>query len=98
MSDLSKIAKNLERFKVGVNSHDRENPDHPAAYGIGLSAFDAERLGFQNGEELWPGVILVVDGGQSANFRVLCLVENAGKPEAEIEQEITRAVGQEVSA
>lgn len=71
MTDTSKIAKNLERFRQGVAGHDRENPNH-TAYGIGLSHFDMERLGFEEGEDLWPGIRVEADGGQSANFRVLC--------------------------
>ena len=55
MSDTGKIAANLRRFKEAVNAHDRENPTHNA-YGIGLSHFDLERLGFGEGEELWPGI------------------------------------------
>lgn len=49
---VSKIAANLERFRQAVASHDRENPTH-TSYGIGLSYFDADRLGFGDGEELW---------------------------------------------
>ena len=45
MADTGKIAKNLERFAQAVAIHDRENPTH-TAWGIGLSHFDLERLGF----------------------------------------------------
>jgi hypothetical protein len=71
MADTGKIAKNLERFAQAVAAHDRENPTHNA-YGIGLAHFDMERLGLEEGEEILPGITIHADGGQSANFRVLC--------------------------
>lgn len=71
MADTSKIAKNLERFAQAIAAHDRENPTH-TAYGIGLAHFDLERLGFEEGEEILPGITIHVDGGVTGNFRVLC--------------------------
>jgi hypothetical protein len=71
MSENGKIAKNLERFVQAVAAHDRENPTH-TAWGIGLSHFDMERLGFEEGEEIIPGIKIQTDGGVSGNFRVLC--------------------------
>lgn len=71
MSENGKIAKNLERFVQAVAAHDRENPTH-TAWGIGLSHFDIERLGFEEGEEIIPGIKIQTDGGVSGNFRVLC--------------------------
>jgi hypothetical protein len=71
MSDTSKIAKNLQAFQIAVNAHDRENPSH-TAHGIGLAHFDLERLGFDEGEEILPGITIHADDGQSGNFRVLC--------------------------
>lgn len=71
MSDTAKIAKNLERFAQAVAAHDRENPTH-TAWGIGLAHFDMERLGLEEGEQILPGITVQADGGQSANFRVLC--------------------------
>ena len=71
MSDTGKIAKNLERFAQAVAAHDRENPTHNA-YGIGLSHFDMERLGFEEGEEVLPGITIHADSGVTGNFRVLC--------------------------
>lgn len=97
VSDQSKISANLRRFREAVFSHDRENPTH-TAYGIGLSAFDADRLGFEDGEELWPGIRLEIDGGQSATFRVLCDGQHDKEKSAEVEESITRAVGSEVHA
>jgi hypothetical protein len=85
MSDQHKIALNLERWKAGVNAHDRENPSHDPAYGIGMSYFDIDRLGLDVGEELWPGVAIYDDGGTTGNFRVLCNGSHAsgqGKVEA----------------
>ncbi len=67
----SRIAKNLERWRRAVATHDIENPTH-TSYGIGLSQFDLDRLGLEDGEELWPGIRIEVDGKTSGNFRVLC--------------------------
>ena len=66
-----KIAANLRAFQIALNSHDRENPTH-TAYGIGLAHFDMERLGFDEGEEVLPGITIHTDQGVSGNFRVLC--------------------------
>jgi hypothetical protein len=71
MADTGKIAKNLERFAQAVAAHDRENPTH-TAHGIGLAHFDMERLGFEEGEEILPGITIHADSGVSGNFRVLC--------------------------
>jgi hypothetical protein len=71
MADTGKIAKNLERFAQAVSAHDRENPTHNA-YGIGLAHFDMERLDFEEGEEILPGITIHADSGVTGNFRVLC--------------------------
>jgi len=89
MADSGKIAKNLERFAQAVAAHDRENPTH-TAYGIGLSHFDLERLGFEEGEEVLPGITIQADGGVTGNFRVLC--------DGEHEEELSEAEEQAVEA
>jgi hypothetical protein len=71
MADTGKIAKNLERFAQAVAAHDRENPTH-TAHGIGLAHFDMERLQFEEGEEILPGITIHADSGVTGNFRVLC--------------------------
>ena len=71
MADTGKIAKNFERFAQALAAHDRENPTH-TAYGIGLAHFDMERLGFDEGEEILPGITIHADNGVTGNFRVLC--------------------------
>lgn len=68
---MSKIAKNLRAFAEAIQVHDRQNPDHQA-YGIGLAAFDIDRLGLEDGEEILPGITVQCDGRTSGNFRVLC--------------------------
>jgi hypothetical protein len=90
MADTAKIAKNLERFAQAVAAHDRENPTH-TAYGIGLSHFDVERLGLEQGEEILPGIRVEVDGGVSGNFRVLCDGEH-DEGVVEREEEVAHAV------
>ena len=92
MADTSKIAKNLQAFRIAVNVHDRENPDH-SAYGIGLAHFDLERLGFDEGEEVLPGITIHVDGGESDGFRVLCDGDHSEGLEEEAEEsEVVEAV------
>ena len=91
MADTSKIAKNLQAFQIAVNVHDRENPDH-TAWGIGLAHFDMERLGFDEGEEVLPGITIHVDGGVSGNFRVLCDGQHAEDEEEVEEAEVVEAV------
>jgi hypothetical protein len=91
MADTTKIAKNLERFAQALGSHDRENPSH-TAYGIGLAHFDLERLGFEEGEEILPGITIHADGGVTGNFRVLCDGEHDEESEAAAEQEAVEAV------
>jgi len=76
------IGKNLQRFQIGINSHDRENPTH-TSYGIGLAPFDMEKLGFDEGEEVLPGITIHADGGQTGNFRVLCDGDHQAAREAE---------------
>ena len=90
MADTSKIAKNLKAFQIAINAHDRENPTH-SAWGIGLAHFDMERLGFDEGEEILPGITIHVDGGVSGNFRVLCDGEHDEELEAE-ETEVVEAI------
>lgn len=94
---MSKVGKNLERFKQAINAHDRENPTHTPAYGIGLAHFELERLGFEDAEELWPGVTIQVDGKATGNFRVICGLNHGEQParEAHVERPVTHAVGQE---
>jgi hypothetical protein len=90
MSDTGKIAKNLERFAQAVAAHDRENPTH-TAYGIGLAHFDMERLGFEEGETVLPGITIHADGKTSGNFRVLCDGEH-DQESAESESEVVEAI------
>jgi hypothetical protein len=90
MADTAKIAKNLERFAQAVAAHDRENPTH-TAHGIGLAHFDMERLGFEEGEEILPGITMHADGGVSGNFRVLCDGEH-DEEMTEDEEEVVDAV------
>jgi hypothetical protein len=90
MSDPGKVGKNLRAFQIALNAHDRENPTH-TAWGIGLSHFDLERLGFEEGEEILPGIVIQVDGGVTGNFRVLCDGEHDEELE-EAEEEILDAV------
>ena len=89
MADTGKIAKNLERFAQAVAAHDRENPTH-TAYGIGLAHFDLERLGFEEGEEVIPGITIHPDGGVTGNFRVLC--------DGDHDEELTEAEAEVVEA
>ena len=91
MADTSKIAANLRAFAIALNSHDRENPDHNA-YGIGLAHFDMERLGFDEGEEILPGITIHADQGVTGNFRVLCDGQHDENLEEVEEEEVVEAV------
>jgi hypothetical protein len=99
VAEKSKIAYLLERVAMGVAAHDRENPGHHT-WGIGMSHFDIERLGLEEGEELLPGIVVQNDGGVTGQFRILCDGDHdAGLGEAEeevvdavAEQEIEREV------
>jgi hypothetical protein len=89
MVDSSTMAKVLERFAQAVYAHDRENPTHHT-WGIGMTHFDIERLGLEEGEEILPGIVLQVDGGVSGNFRIMCDGQHDG--EVEEEEEVVEAV------
>src|ERR1700710_2792465 len=93
MIDNATMGKLLERFAQGVAAHDRENPGHNS-FGIGMAAFDIERLGLEEGEAILPGIVLQADGGGTGNFRVLCDGEHDGAGEIE-EEEVVDAVGTE---
>ena len=90
VADPTLIAKNLRAFKMGLDAHDRANPTH-TAYGIGLATFDMERMGFDEGEEILPGITIHADGGGTGNFRVLCDGDHLEELEAE-EAEFVEAV------
>src|ERR1700690_3511375 len=91
--EQSKIAYLLERLAQGVAAHDRENPDHHS-WGIGMSHFDIERLGLEEGEQILPGIVLQADGGVTGAFRVLCDGDH-NLEEEEAEEEIIDAVAEE---
>jgi len=91
MADTSKIAKNLQAFQIAVNAHDRENPSHNA-YGIGLSPFDMDRLGFDEGETVLPGITIHADSGVTGNFRVLCDGQHDELTDQAEETEVVEAV------
>jgi hypothetical protein len=97
MSETGKVAKNLERFAQAVAAHDRENPTH-TAWGIGLAHFDLERLGFEEGEEVLPGITIHADGGVSGNFRVLCDGEHDEQLSEAEEQAVEAIARQELPA
>jgi hypothetical protein len=90
----SKISYLLERLSQGVAAHDRENPDHHA-WGIGMSHFDIERLGLEEGEAILPGLVLQADGGVTGNFRVLCDGDHGAGHEEEEEETVDAVSEQE---
>jgi len=93
MPDTSKIGYLLERLAQGVAAHDRENPGHNT-WGIGMSHFDIERLGLEEGEEILPGIVLQSDGGVTGNFRILCDGQH-GSETTEEEEEVLDAVAEQ---
>jgi len=93
MADTTRIAHLLERLAQGVAAHDRENPTH-RTWGIGMSYFDIERLGLEEGEEILPGIVLQGDGGATGAFRVLCDGDH-DEGAVEEEEEIVEAIASE---
>ena len=93
MAEINKIAYLLERLAQGVAAHDRENPGHHT-WGIGMTHFDIERLGLEDGEEILPGIVLQADGGVTGAFRILCDGDHDQGIEEE-EEEIVEAVASE---
>jgi hypothetical protein len=94
MAEFNKIAYLLERLAQGVAAHDRENPTHHT-WGIGMSYFDIERLGLDEGEEILPGIVLQADGGVTGAFRVLCDGDH-DEGAVEEEEEVVDAIASEV--
>jgi hypothetical protein len=93
VAQTSKIAYLFERLAQGVAAHDRENPEHHT-WGIGMSHFDIERLGLEEGEAILPGIVLQADGGVTGAFRVLCDGDHDAELE-QVEEEIVEAVAGE---
>lgn len=93
MADASTIGAVLKAFQIALNAHDRENPTHNA-HGIGMAHFDMNRLGFEEGEEILPGITISADSGTTGNFRVLCDGQHDNAEEAE-EVEAVEAVSTE---
>lgn len=96
MVDTATVAKLLQSFRIAVNAHDRENPDHNT-WGIGMAYFDIERLDLEEGEEILPGIVLQADGGTTGNFRILCDGEHDGAGGTEEEETVDAVGSQEVA-
>jgi hypothetical protein len=96
MPETSKIAYLLERLAQGVAAHDRENPGHHT-WGIGMTQFDIERLGLEEGEDILPGIVLQADTGVTGAFRILCDGDH-NEGEMVEEEEVVEAVGSEEPA
>lgn len=94
MAETNKIAHLLQRLAQGVAAHDRENPSH-RTWGIGMTHFDIERLGLEEGEEILPGIVLQADGGVTGAFRVLCDGDHDAGLEEEAEEFVDAVAEQE---
>jgi hypothetical protein len=92
--ERKKIAYLLERLSQAIAIHDRENPSHHA-WGIGMSHFDIQRLGLEEGEQILPGIVLQNDGGVTGAFRVLCDGDHGSQSEEEEELVEARASEQQ---
>jgi hypothetical protein len=92
MDPTQKIGRLLEVFVKALREHDAANPTH-TAWGIGMSHFDLERLGFDEGEEILPGIVIQVDGGTTGNFRILCDGDHSGE-ESEEEEQVVDAISE----
>jgi hypothetical protein len=96
MDQTEKIAFLMQRFVEALREHDQANPTHNA-WGIGVSHFDLERLGFEEGEEILPGIVIQVDGKTSGNFRILCDGQHDHGLEEEEEEVVDAVSEQEVA-
>jgi hypothetical protein len=96
MVDTATMGKLLQRFAEGVAAHDRENPDHNS-WGIGMAAFDIDRLGLEEGEEILPGIVLQADGGVTGNFRFLCVGVHDGEGEMQEEEMVDAVASEEIA-
>lgn len=78
MSLTDVLAPNYARFRAAVADHDSrcESP----AYGIGVCAFDLERLGLDEGEIVVPGITIHVVNINTGHLRVLCSAEHSPRP------------------
>jgi hypothetical protein len=92
MDPTQKVAYLMEKFVQALRAHDQANPTHNA-WGIGVSHFDLERLGFEEGEEILPGIVIQVDGGTTGNFRILCDGQH-GEGAEEQEEEVVDAISE----
>ena len=59
--------------------------------------FDIERLGFEEGEEILPGIVLQADGGVTGNFRVLCDGDHDARASSRRPRSSTRSPPQEIA-
>ena len=96
MDPTQKVAYLMQKFVEALQAHDKANPTHNA-WGIGVSHFDLERLGFEEGEEILPGIVIQVDGGTTGNFRILCDGQHGGGVEEEEEEVVDAVSEQEVA-
>ena len=96
MVDATKMGKLLQSFAIGVAAHDRENPEHHT-WGIGMAAFDLDRLGLEDGEEILPGIILQADGGGTGQFRILCDGEHDSGLEEEEQESVDAVASEEIA-
>jgi hypothetical protein len=96
MDPTQKVAYLMEKFVQALRAHDQANPTHNA-WGIGVSHFDLERLGFDEGEEILPGIVIQVDGGTTGNFRILCDGDHGSGIEEEEEEVVDAYSEQEVA-
>jgi hypothetical protein len=97
MAGPTKIAYLLERLAQGVAAHDRENPGHHT-WGIGMTHFDIDRLGLEQGEEILPGIVLEADDGVTGAFRVLCDGEHDAGATEEEDEVVDAVASEEVGA
>jgi hypothetical protein len=77
---LNKEAKNFQAIYSAKKAHDVDCQS--AAKAIGLSYFDMERMGWEEGDVV-AGLPLTVDGGQAGGIRIICDGIHAGNHDSE---------------
>lgn len=83
---MNKSAKNMEAIYKAKQKHDTECPWGGEGVRIYMTAFDIERMGWEEGDNI-AGMTLIADSGlATGRFRVECDAEP--KPDQEIVEEV----------
>lgn len=86
---MSNEAKNMEAIYKAKQKHDTECPWGGEGKWIYMTAFDIERMGWEEGDTI-AGMTLFADGSlTTGRFRVECDAEPSDSPKVESEETVT---------